>query len=341
MLKKTIRITGTVLSIGFFILLLDVFTPRIYQVPDFRKNPNTQYWDLPTGSHIAYTQIPAQGIRKPSPVIFLQGGPGGFISERTIAMLAPLAENGYDIYLYDQIGSGGSDRLSDIRAYTADRHKRDLEAIIQQTGAEKVILIAQSWGAILASLFIADHPEQVEKLILTGPGPIYPVNRALQDIKAPDSFHIKAPLVTNRAGNQKTATLRSRTMAWFATTFGFKIASDAEADDFQTLLSAQLNKSVVCDTAKARPTLGGNGYYVSVMTMESLADVSDPRPRLKGSNIPLLLMRGQCCNQQWGYQMEYLDLFPNHKLVVVPVAGHVIAIEQPEVYLKIIREFLM
>jgi pimeloyl-ACP methyl ester carboxylesterase len=58
-----------------------------------------------------------------------------------------------DVYLYDQIGSGWSDRLDDIRQYTALRHKKDLEAIVQAIGAEKVILIGQSWGKEYLDLF--------------------------------------------------------------------------------------------------------------------------------------------------------------------------------------------
>lgn len=87
-------------------------------------------------------------------------------------MQAPFSEEGFDIFLYDQIGSEQSERLADINEYTADRHKKDLEELIKKIGSEKVILIGQSWGAILATLFIADSPEKVEKVVLTGAGPI-------------------------------------------------------------------------------------------------------------------------------------------------------------------------
>jgi proline iminopeptidase len=73
--------------------------------------------------------------KKPFPIIFLQGGPGGFISERNIKMLSPLSDDGFDIYLYDQIGSGQSERLSDINEYTADRHKKDLEELVKKIGS--------------------------------------------------------------------------------------------------------------------------------------------------------------------------------------------------------------
>ncbi|MBK6345567.1 MAG: alpha/beta fold hydrolase [Bacteroidales bacterium] len=61
--------------------------------------------------------------------------------DRNIKLLAPLAVNGFDVYLYDQIGCGSSARLENIEEYSVERHRRDLEEIVKTIGAEKVILI--------------------------------------------------------------------------------------------------------------------------------------------------------------------------------------------------------
>jgi len=76
------------------------------------------------------------------------------------------------------------------------------------------------------------------------------------------------------------------------------------------------------------------------MTLHSFKDIKDPRPKLKGSSIPVLIMKGQCDNQAWGFATEYLEIFPNYQLKIIPAAGHSISVEQPELYLKIIRGFL-
>ncbi len=96
--------------------------------------------------------------------------------------MSQLSDDGYDIYLYDQIGGGHSGRLDNINDYTADRHKSDLEEIIKNIGATKIILIGQSWGAILANLFIIENSEKVNRMILTGPGPILPIRKELSNI---------------------------------------------------------------------------------------------------------------------------------------------------------------
>ena len=320
--------------------MLAAFIPRRYDVPQMHKRKGTQYWDLGTGSKIAYMLVAAKGIKKPYPIIYLQGGPGGFISDRNIKILAPLSEVGYDIYLYDQIGSGQSDRLVNINDYTAYRHKKDLEEIIKKTGAAKVILIGQSWGAILATLFIADNPEKVEKVIFTGAGAIQPMKQELLNVNPPDSLNLRNPPYSNREANQKSKNIRMDASTYWAKSFGKKIATDKEADDFQTYLNSELNKSTVCDTSNALKAEGGGGFYAQVMTVRSFSEIKDPRPTLKDCKVPILIMKGQCDSQPWGFVNEYLELFPNHQLKIIPDAGHSISVEQPELYLKYIREFL-
>jgi pimeloyl-ACP methyl ester carboxylesterase len=51
-------------------------------------------------------------------------------------------------------------------------------------------------------------------------------------------------------------------------------------------------------------------------------------------------MKGQCDNQKWGFTNEYLVLFRNHQFAFIPDAGHFISVEQPESYIKAIKEFI-
>lgn len=324
----------------FVIFLYKSFWPRNYHVPQAQLRASTKYWNLSTGSEIGYTFITGLGRKKNYPIIYLHGGPGGFVADQDISTLSPLADEGYDIYLYDQIGSGQSARLENINDYTVDRHLNDLKEIVSKTGAEKVILIGQSWGAILATLFAADNSLKVEKIILSSPGPIYPVRQELKNVTPPDSLHVRTPFYSNKQGNEKANNLRIKTIRLWATKFHKKLASDKEVDDFATFLSYEVNKSTVCDTAKIVKAAAGSGFYTALMTFQSLDQVQDPRPKLKNSTIPALVMKGQCDNQKWGFTNEYSALFPNHQFAFFPDAGHFISVEQPESYIKAIKKFL-
>lgn len=340
-MKTTILtfLKSAVLLCLVFILSL-LFLPRTYNVPPLPKNDNIQYWNLPTGSRIGYTFIAAKGEKKPYPIIYLHGGPGGCVRSNFVKTIKPLADEGYDVYLYDQIGGGYSDRLDNINDYTPARHVADLEEIIKAIGAEKVIFIGQSWGAILAVLFAADHQNQVEKIIFTCPGPIYPIREELAKLTAPDSLHLKEPIFTNAQGNKKVNNWRTRAIKWWAEVMGKKLVSDKEADNFSDYSSYEVNKSTVCDTSKISPMEGGSGFYCGFMTFKNLQNIADPRSKLKNCPIPILMMKGQCDNQKWGYSQEYLTIFPRHQLTVIPNAGHAIATEQPDLYLKTIKTYL-
>lgn len=328
------------LLIYILIFLFKIFYPVNYNVPHLQKRAGTQYWNLSTGSKIGYTLIKAKGPTKLDAVIYLHGGPGGHVTDKDIHMLSPLADSGYDVYMYDQTGSGQSSRLNNIEEYTVARHIADLKEIIQRTGKDKVILIGQSWGSILAGLFVADYPDKIEKIIFTSPGPVYPVHMALANIKAPDSFHLRSPYFTNAAGNEKANNIRTKAMSFIAVKFGKKLTSDNEADDFATYLNYEVDRSTVCDTANILPEDAGSGYYAGVMTYNDLTKIKDKRPQMKNVKIPVLIMKGQCDNQKWGFTQEYLQLFQNSELTVIPGAGHFIAVEQPALYINTILHFL-
>ena len=340
-MKRTVKYIALAIALLLGWMAFSVLYPNSYDVPQFKERKGTKYWNLSTGSRIGYTFMPAKGVRKSSPVLFLQGGPGGFITDKNIGLLGQLSDDGYDVYLYDQIGSGHSARLNDITEYTADRHKKDLEAIVAEIKADKVILIGQSWGTILATLYVADNPSKVEKVVFTGPAPIAPFNNDALQQPAPDSLDLKEPVFNNRDANLKANNLRTRAASFMAAVNGKKLMTDKEADDFQTYLNSQLNKATVANPDNAVPAQAGGGYYAQIMTYNSLLlQTKDPRPRLKRLAIPTLVIRGQYDNQKWGAAKEYLDLFPNHKLVLVKNAGHSVATEHPEIYVNEIRSFL-
>jgi proline iminopeptidase len=337
--KRFTRIFFGVCIAAALVLAWLIFMPRSYDVKKLADRSGTQYWQLRTGSRIGYTFLTGKENTYPYPLIYLHGGPGAGITDREVATYQKLADRGYDIYLYDQVGCGHSGRLADIDDYTAERHENDLEAIIEQIGAPKVVLIGQSWGSILGTMYVADHPSRVEKFIITAPAPIQPARKELELVKAPDSLELRAPYISPRLAKQKTASLRSRAMYALARR-GTKLLSDREADAFATWLTSELNKSMVCDTANAVIAEGTEGMYVQLMTSRSLAHVKDRREKIKQLQVPVLVMKAQCDNQPWGYTAEYLGLFAVHEFLLVKNSGHNIFLEQPGEYVRAIDKFL-
>lgn len=337
--KRLIRILLSVCIVIVIALVWLVFVPHSYDVEHLAERKGTQYWQLSTGSRIGYTFLAGRGNKYPFPLIYLHGGPGAGITEREVATYRKLADTGFDVYLYDQIGCGHSGRLADINGYTAERHERDLAAIIDKIGAPKVVLIGQSWGSILGTMYVADHPSQVERFIITAPAPLQPARKEMELIAAPDSLDLRKPYISPRLAQEKNGSLRVRMMYALARR-GIKLPGDREADEFATYLTTELNKSMVCDTANAVMAEGTEGLYVQLMTSKSLRNVKDRRKVIKQLQVPVLIMKAQCDNQPWGYTAEYLQTFPGCEFLFVKNAGHNIFLEQPDEYVRAIEVFL-
>ncbi len=131
----------------------------------------TQYWNLLTGSRIAYSLYePQAGVPvKADPVVFVHGGPGLRTFDTDHAFYRQFTQDGFRVYLFDQVGSGLSGRLLHATDYPVERQVADLEAIRQQIGAERLILIGHSWGGTLIAHYAAAHSEHVAKLIFHSP----------------------------------------------------------------------------------------------------------------------------------------------------------------------------
>jgi proline iminopeptidase len=138
----------------------------------------------------------------------------------------------------------------------------------------------------------------------------------------------------------KANNIRTKAMKIFATRFGWKLAANKEADVFATYLNYEVNRSTVCDTANILPMETGDGFYAGIMTFNDLTRVKDPRAMLRKLNTSVLVLKGQCDNQPWGFTKEYLDVFQHHQLTIIPGAGHFLWVERPSVYINAIKLFL-
>ena len=100
-------------------------------------------------------------------LIALHGGPGN--TSDYLLELEQLESESLAVLTYDQRGSGQS--LGPTVGYSMQEHVADLEAVVEWTGRERVILLGHSWGGVLALRYASLHPEQVAALILVGSGP--------------------------------------------------------------------------------------------------------------------------------------------------------------------------
>lgn len=291
--------------------------------------PNMQYWSLDTGSQIAYTKVPAQGSVRATPIVFLHGGPGWMIQGSDIAFYGQLSKLGFDVYLYDQVGSGRSSRLADMRQYGTARHVADLEAIRRIIGADKMILIGQSWGNTLAVDYMAAHAGNVEKIVFSSPGAMWDVGRFAFDYSRSANVG-EDPGFTPSVIAALLLSTRNPLIAK-------QIVSESAMEAFMDAMPASVKiENNYCAGAEARiprsPIVGSN-TYVNKLVFASQKSYPDPRPVLRGNSTPVLILRGGCDFLPVAVAKEYAATFPQAQMLQIENAGHAIYAAQPaEVY---------
>ena len=98
-------------------------------------------------------------------LVGLHGGPGA--DHRALTRLSELSGEGVQVLLYDQLGSGKSDRPDDSSLWVVPRFVEELETVRQRLELGRVHLMGQSWGGFLALQYALDHPEGAKSLILS------------------------------------------------------------------------------------------------------------------------------------------------------------------------------
>ncbi len=118
------------------------------------------YWSIGTGA----------------PVLVL-GGP--WFGHSYIHPLAELLAEDFQVITYDPRGSGRSSPLT-ANQITLDGHLADLEGLRHGLNIERASLVGHSFGAQVAHLYAAAHPETTASLVLANPGP--PLDREMQEM---------------------------------------------------------------------------------------------------------------------------------------------------------------
>ncbi|WP_344940692.1 alpha/beta fold hydrolase, partial [Actinomadura miaoliensis] len=301
---------------------------------------DTRYWRLPTGSRIAYTLTPGTGPRRAEPVVRLHGGPGT-PGAGPDDLDRHLAAQGFDVYTYDQLGSGRSQRLDDPTGYTVARQVADLEAIRRRIGARRMILVGGSWGATLGAAYMAGHPGRVARSVFVSPGALW-----APEWEKTGEGELWDRLTPAQRAAMDALEARPKLMAWSLLVeanprAAHALLPDEEIDPLFDRLLATVGSAATCHPGRpfTEPS-SRSGFYANQMTSADALTVPDPRPALRRDPTPVLVLRGECDYKRWEIAREYRDTLPGAKLLYVRGAGHVIEAEQPALYRAAVTAFL-
>jgi len=116
------------------------------------------------GYKVWYGIVGEKEERGKLPLLCLHGGPGA--SHDYLEPLGVLAETGRRIIFYDQLGTGSSDHPHKPELWTVELFVEEVGVVRQALGLERVHILGQSWGGMLAMEYALTKPKGLASLIL-------------------------------------------------------------------------------------------------------------------------------------------------------------------------------
>jgi proline iminopeptidase len=262
------------------------------------------------------------------PIVVLHGGPG-FSMGYLAADLEPLAAR-HVLVFYDQRGTGRSTLVTDSASLDARRFADDLEAVRKHFRLQQLTLFAHSWGAGVAALYAARHPERVGRLLIVDGISVRRAYHApgLQSLDARRDSATQRRLrelgAARLANPGDAVACRAYYDVWFLATFADSAAARRRRGDFCAGTPEALNNKI---------------KSVDRFTLPSLGEW-DWRPALRAVIAPALVIRGTMDHIPLESAREWAASLPNGRLLSLESSGHFPYVEVPDRFFAAVATFL-
>ena len=259
-------------------------------------------------------------------LVVLHGGPGSNMNAVWLD-LEPLGR-GRSVLLYDQRGAGRSPVITEPALLTAAHHVRDLEALRNHFGIQRMTIIGESWGSGLAIQYAAAYPKVVEKLVLLGPMPPTRamIERRLEE--ADEAMGMRARLAEIRRAMPKSPDPVAACREFFRV---------YTRQFFVDPRNMSKRRGSSCD---APPEGVRNYFVVNEATLQSLGDY-DFRPLLRKFQMPVLVVEGEnSVPSTVASARAIAESLPGATLALIPNAGHYPQVERPDLFFPLVEAFL-
>ena len=121
---------------------------------------------MPFQGYQTYYRIIGEAKNNTAPLLLLHGGPGS--SHNYFEMLDDLANAGFQLIMYDQLGCGKSSAPDQPELWQAQTWIDELAALRDYLDLGHVHLLGQSFGGMLAIMYLLEKkPQGVDSLILS------------------------------------------------------------------------------------------------------------------------------------------------------------------------------
>jgi pimeloyl-ACP methyl ester carboxylesterase len=219
-----------------------------------------------------------------------------------------------EVVAYDRRGFGTT-------SYEPEAHDQvqDLLAVLDGTGLNRAVVVGNSRGGQIALDFALAHPDRVSALVLVAPGVSGAPPAGATDVDEVESSVWAALEAADAAGDME-ALNEGEIRFWLDGPH----APEGRVGGAVRTLALSMNRIVL--------EAPSPGYEPTV---------TDGWSRLQEVNCPVLLVVGDLDMGHLQRRCDHLAAhFPDARLIVMDGTAHLPALEQPEVFVEVLRQFL-
>jgi len=279
-----------------------------------------------------------QSVGHGAPLMIVHGGPGAS-HDYFLPYLLPLMRTSRLVFI-DERGSGKSSKLDDPKQYTVANMVEDMEAVRQALGLGKISLLGHSFGGVLVQAYAFKYQKNLSHLILGSTfASTKEINQALAKMKAEMN-----PVERDRVNALEAAGLFGKgeiwehgrypeeyaKLAWGKGYFPY-VYQNRPDPNYDPLSS---NTGTAWDVY--REMWGSDGEFIIDGNLKEVEYV-DQLAKIK---VPTLIVVGDHDESDPKMSREMHEKIGGSQLVILPNSGHMTFVDQPETFLKAVREFV-
>jgi proline-specific peptidase len=280
------------------------------------------------GARTWYRSVGAAATDARLPILILHGGPGA--THQYLAPLESLARGGRRVIFYDQIGCGRSGGpRDDPDFYDARLFVDELQAVRDALGLERVHLLGQSWGGMLAMQYALDDPAGLASIVVAdSPADmrhwVAEANRLRADLPA----DVAATLTAHETAGTTTNPAYAAAVEVFYRRHVCRLAEWPEP--FLRSIDAMTNDGFVYNVMN-----GPSEFHV----VGKLKDWTI-RDRLHEIRVPALLLSGAHDEATPAIVGEVAERIPNAAWILFEQSSHTPHLEEPAAFEAAVNGFL-
>jgi proline iminopeptidase len=288
--------------------------------------PDDGFVDVP-GGRIAFRVI---GEGDEVPVLMIHGGPGGTSCSYASTTNGIAASR--PVVIYDQLGSGNSDRMLDIRRDALlSRSVAEVAAMREQLGLTEVHLVGHSWGTAVALEYLLTRGQTGVRSV-TFVGPFFSTPRWIRDA---DALVASLPTDAQEAIRAAKASGNYDTPEFVAANNVFAAQFLSRAPEVQGRFP-ECESTPVSFNAELYEYMWGPSEFVATGTLRDY----DRTARLSELELPTLFVVGEYDEARPATAREFQALVPGSIVKVIPGAAHAVNVDETQAFNEAIAEFL-